>query len=94
MECMTNQIPKFIEPYLWSYDTSALDITRHKELIVTQVLNYGTEQALQWLFITYPYLDIAYIVSHPRPGVWDKKSLNYWALFFQVSPIIKPRFSR
>ena len=89
---MMDLIPKFIKPYLWSYDTTALDLARDKKLIVTQVLNYGTEQAIRWLFETYLYSDIAQIVMYPLPGQWDKKSLNYWALFFQVIPVVKPRF--
>ena len=77
-------IPKFLAPFLWSYDVSKLDTDRHQERIITNILNFGSQQAVDWLFETYSRPQIKKFVSNPRPGEWDKKSLNYWCLMFDV----------
>lgn len=81
-----NIIPKFIRPFLWSYDTAAINVERDKERIVTNILNWGTEEAVKWLFATYSKEEIAEIVANPKPGEWNKKSINYWSLVLDVSP--------
>ncbi len=78
---------------LWSYDISALDIERDKTLIITNVLNYGTKEATDWLFATYSASQVAAVIQEPLPGRWDKKSLALWALVFGVTPRLKGRFS-
>jgi hypothetical protein len=52
----------------------------------------GTHDALLWLFKTYPRERIAEVVAHPRPGEWNKRSLNYWALVFDLEPKRTSRF--
>ncbi|MDO8492250.1 MAG: hypothetical protein Q7S34_01235 [bacterium] len=81
-----NIVPKFIKPFLWSYDTTAIDVERDKGRIITNVLNLGTEEAVKWLFATYPKKEIVEIVANPKPGEWNKKSINYWSLVFDISP--------
>lgn len=81
-----NIVPKFIRPFLWSYDTTAIDLKRDKERIITNVLNLGTEKAVKWLFTTYSKEEIAEIVANPKPGEWNKKSINYWSLVLDISP--------
>lgn len=84
-------IPQYVKPFLWSFDTEAIDLLRDKERIITNVLNLGTEEALQWLFTMYSRHEIKEIIECPRPGEWNKKSLNYWAIMFDVSPQVRPR---
>ena len=77
-------IPKFVQPFLWSYDTNSLDLTRDKRRIITNVLNLGTSQATDWLFEVYTKDDIKNCLTNPLPGEWNKKSLNFWSLIFEV----------
>ena len=86
-------LPPAVRACLWSYDISALDPERDKTLIVTNVLNYGTKEATEWLFSLYPAELIASIIQKPLPGRWDKKSLKLWSLVFDVTPELKGRFS-
>lgn len=82
----THDIPAYVEPFLWSYDSDQLDITRHKKRIITNVLNYGTKQATDWVRETYSNQDITAALKNPLPGEWNPKSLNYWSLIYDVSP--------
>lgn len=79
-------IPKIIQPFLWSYDISALDLTRDKKRIITNVLNLGTKEATDWLFKTYTKKDIKDCLIHPLPGEWNNKSMVFWSLLMDVEP--------
>lgn len=77
-------IPEFVRPFLWSYDTDALDILRDKKRIITNVLNFGTSKATDWLFDTYTKEDIKSCLVNPLPGEWNNKSMTFWSLIFDV----------
>jgi hypothetical protein len=85
-------IPQFIKPFLWSYDTNALDLVRDKRRIITNILNLGTSQATDWLFGVYTKDDIKSCIVNPLPGEWNKKSFNFWSLIFDVQPGKTTRF--
>jgi hypothetical protein len=79
-------IPPYIQPFLWSYDISKLDISRDKKRIITNVLNLGSSEATEWLFKTYSRQDLKNAIVYPMSGEWSKKSLNFWGLIFDVKP--------
>jgi len=89
---MPNAFPPSVKAALWSFDTDRLDLEQHRERIITNVLNMGTHDALLWLFNTYSREHIAEVVAHPRPGEWNKRSLNYWSLVFNLDPRYTSRF--
>lgn len=83
-------IPKFLQPYLASYDLKRLnkdDPSVYHELI-TQVLNSGDDKATRWIFRSYPKKIIKDVIRYPKRGVWFKDSLNYWGkiLGIKTSP--------
>ena len=78
------EIPQSVRSALWSYDVSALDLQKDYVLIITNVLNLGTEEAVRWLFATYDKKDIETVLSTPKPGLWDKRSLNLWSVVFDT----------
>ena len=51
-------IPKFVAPCLWSCNINKLDLQKDKQLIITQVLNYGNEKRMRWLYSVYSKNDI------------------------------------
>ena len=87
---MKNVIPQYARPFLWSYDIENLDFKRDKKKIITNILNLGTKQATDWLFLTYSKNDIIETIKDPLPGEWNDKSLNYWNLIFKTK-VINPK---
>ena len=77
-------IPKYIQPFLWSYDAKRLDIKKNKQRIITNVLNLGSAKATSWLFKMYSKKDIKKAIADPMPGEWSEKSLNFWSLIFNI----------
>ncbi len=84
-------IPQFIQPFLWSYDIEKIDLVRDKKRIITNILNLGSANAVEWLFSVYSHKDIEETVSNPLPGEWNKKSLNFWTLVLGIKPNITAR---
>jgi len=84
-----NKLPKSVENVLWSYDVSQIDVNRKKRLIITQVLNFGTKEATDWLFKQYTFGDIRKTAEQIPLGQWEKKSLALWSYYLGVKPISK-----
>jgi len=84
-----NKLPKSVESVLWSYDVNKIDFGLHKKLIISQVLNYGTSDATDWLFKTYELKEIRKVAAQIPLGQWDKKSLALWELYLGIKP--KPK---
>ena len=81
-------LPKFLQPYLASYDLSRLDVESDKDIIITEILNKGDDKALSWLGKVYSRRTIKKIISSPIRGLWMRSVLNYWAkiLGIKLSP--------
>jgi len=82
---MKTKIPNVFAPFLWSYNLENMDLENDKRRIITNVLNWGTKRATSFLFKVYKKNDIKKVVASPMSGEWSKKSLNFWALIFNLS---------
>lgn len=81
-----NFIPKTLQPFLWSYDIKKIDLARDKRRIITNVLNFGTIEAVKDIFKIYNKREITETVANPMSGEWNDKSLNFWSLILNVEP--------
>lgn len=79
-------LPTFLKPYLWSFDIDNLDLTQHKKIIIFQLLNFGSKEATDWLFTTYPKQEIIQVANTIPQTQWDKKSLNLWVIVLGLTP--------
>lgn len=78
------RIPKFLQSVLWSYNLNEMDLEEDKEIIIRQVLNYGSWEDIKWLYSVYREKEIKEIVSHPKKGLWFEKVLNFWEKMFDI----------
>lgn len=85
---MKSPIPASARAALWSYDITKLDLENEADRlrIITNILNHGTKEATDWLFSVVKKEDIEHAITHPLPGEWNKKSLNFWSYLFDVIP--------
>ena len=86
-------IPKFLQPYLASYELSRLDIEKDKDVIITEILNKGDAKALSWLAKTYSQEELREVVSSPIRGLWMKSVLKYWQKILDIN-IPQDKFKR
>lgn len=82
-------IPKFLQPYLASYDLKKLNENSDgvKKEIISQILNLGSSEAVNWVFQRYSIDDIKKVLSKPSRGSWHEESLNYWQNILGVTSV-------
>jgi len=85
--------PAFTQSALWSWNLSDLDVEKDKHLIITQILNFGTQKMIDWVMKTYSLPEIKEVVENPDRGSWWKRALNHWANVFQLK-IDKEKYNR
>lgn len=78
-------IPTFIKPFLWSYNTDKIDLEKHKDRIIINILKFGTPQATNWIEQTYSKQEIKEVLKGPVALELDPKSRAYWSLIYGVS---------
>lgn len=81
---MKDRIPSFLQAAFPSYDIRKLGLEEDRDLIISQVLNYGIWRDVNWLYSVYTEEDIKEVVSHPRRGVWFPKVLNFWETVLRI----------
>jgi len=79
-----SKIPKKMKWLFWSYDINSLDLNKDKNYIITQTLNYGTWEDIQWLFRIYSEKEIVKIIKNPPRSQWFEKVLNFWLTIFDI----------
>jgi hypothetical protein len=86
-----NNPPAFLQPFLWSYDLSRMDIRTHKDIIIKNILDYGTAEATTWMKATYSEDDIKDVIAKTPRSDWSKKSISLWSMIYGVSPLHETR---
>lgn len=77
-------VPKFLESSLASYNVTKLDKVKDKDIIITEILNKGDENAMVWITNNYSRGDIKQVISSPIKGLWFGKTLKYWLNIFDI----------
>ena len=75
-----------VKSVLWSYDLDQIEINKDKKIIIFQVLNFGSEDAIKWLFKQYDLSTIKRIANSIPLFEWNKKSLALWKTVFSLDP--------
>ncbi len=86
-------LPPFMKPFFWSYKLDDLDINDHKTLIIKQILNYGSQDAVRWLQQRYTEQDIRLVITNSAESEWGRKSLALWSLVYKTKPSRQTRFT-
>ncbi len=84
--------PTFLQPFLWSYNLEKMDIESDKNVIIKNILDYGTAKATDWLYTVYNDSEIQAAIQASTSSDWSKKSLALWQLVYNVQPRREGRF--
>lgn len=81
-----SKIPQFLRPLLWSSDFNQLDIQKHKNIIIKNILDLGDEQATDWLRKIFTKNEIKKVIHQSSLTEWSKKSINLWSFIYNTRP--------
>lgn len=92
---MKKELPQSVKACLWSYDTSIFDLLNldHRSIIIHNILNYGSTEAIFWLMDTFTKQEIEENIKNSASSDWNKKSLSLWSLIFKTQPTRQGRFA-
>lgn len=88
-----NKLPQSVKICLWSYDTSKMSLSSPTDryMIILNVLNHGTENAIRWLLQNFSEKEIKQAIKKSYASAWFKWILKCWSQFYKVSPKWKTR---
>lgn len=92
---MKGELPNSVKACLWSYDTARIDLSLsdHRQRVIENVLNRGTNEAVDWLLANFTRSEIAEAITRSSVASWDKRSLSLWSLVFDARPGRTARFA-
>lgn len=71
------EIPKRLQPFLWSKSIDKLSLEDDQNYIIHQVLMYGDLKDIKWLFDTYSREKVREVfVEHPKK-VYTRPAFSY-----------------
>lgn len=83
---MSPLTPQSVKAVLWSYDLNAIEVQKDKKIIISQVLNFGSEEAIKWLFKQYSFEVVEQVANTIPLFQWNKKSLSMWKIILSINP--------
>lgn len=83
----SKKLPKELEPLFWSYDFSALDLEKDKELILIQIINLGSLTDWQWLNRIYGKDEIRNMIGRVSATTFRPGALKLASLLFSVDKL-------
>lgn len=78
---MIKKAPAFLKQYFWDIDFQKLDKNKSRLFILSRILEYGDEKAVDWMLKNFNRDEIVKLLSFARI---DPKSANFWAVVLGI----------
>ena len=76
------RLPEFLKKYFWDVDFEDIDLEKRRIYVLRRLLDYGDEEAIQWMWKNFTESEIKDILHNYR-GL-SLKSANFWAVIVNV----------
>ena len=74
--------PEFLKKYFWDIDFDKINLETRKTYVLKRLLEYGDENAVDWMWKNFKKRDIKDALSNFRG--YSQKSANFWALILDI----------
>ena len=82
----TQPVPAKLEHLFPEYDISKLNVGKDRVVIMSRIFDYGNAKELRWLKTRYSLNEIKNFVTNHASRLLTARSLNFWALYYNVTP--------
>ncbi len=82
MEIAAKNKPVFLKKYFWDIDFDKIDLKNRKIYVLKRLLEYGDEDAVDWMWKNFKKRDIKDALSNFRG--YSLKTANFWALVLDI----------
>lgn len=79
------RLPKEFKKYFWDVDFKKISIRKHFNYILSRILGFGNMKAIRWVLKNIDAKRIEKYVSEYGDRQLDKRSNNFWKLYFGLS---------
>jgi len=77
-----NKLPSGLKKYFWDLEFEKIDVKAYPRDVLTRLLEYGDEKAINWMKRNFTKKQITDVLFHFR--IVSPKSANFWALIFGI----------
>ncbi|OGC05068.1 hypothetical protein A2276_03885 [candidate division WOR-1 bacterium RIFOXYA12_FULL_43_27] len=79
------KLPPEFKKYFWDIDFDKLSVSKHINSILSRLLSFGNMQAIRWVVgnIGTPRIK-QYVLGFGEKQL-DKRSLNFWKIYLNIS---------
>lgn len=89
---MTQEEKDLLRPIFWEIDINSLDPQEYKKYTIERILQYGTIDHVKWMLDNFSDTDIIESVKVSKNI--DRRTANYWALYYGINKEEITCFSR
>ncbi|MBI3442150.1 MAG: hypothetical protein HY007_00035 [Candidatus Sungbacteria bacterium] len=75
-------LPPFLDKYFWDTDPKKLDVKKNEPYIVERILEYGDQDAAQWMMRTYGRETVIKVLRQSR--ALSVKSASFWSFLLRI----------
>ncbi len=72
-------LPFSLRPFFWDVRLSDLSAQRHRDFILSRLLEFGDRQAVRWALRTYPRDSIVAFLERRGASLLSKRAWIFWA---------------
>jgi hypothetical protein len=80
---MPENTPLTVKNLFWEYNTTEINLNKHKPFVVERILEKGNFESIKWLFKLYSISDIRKTIA--QSSNISQKTLDFWQNFFKFN---------
>lgn len=80
---MTQEEKNLLRSIFWDTDINKLDVMKYKKYTIERILQYGRMEHINWMMQNFSDDEIIDAVKNSL--IIDRKTANYWALFYKIN---------
>ena len=77
-------LPQELRPLFWSYKFNDLDMSKDRNLVITQVINYGSLAEWRWMVSAYGKDSVREVLGAVRSGEFKPRALKLASIVFGI----------
>lgn len=79
---MVKRAPLFLKRYFWDIDFAKFNPQKYSSQTILQILEFGNDKAVRWLFANFPKEKIKEVFKKRRG--FSARTANFWSLILDI----------
>lgn len=84
------RLPKEFKKYFWDVDFKTISPKRHIDFVLSRIMSLGMMKDVRWMLNHVSARKIKSFIVRSGDRQLDRRSNNFWRIFFDLPPSRKP----